>query len=497
MNIRISTERYFDLTADALVVPIFEDENLNEGQLKELNERTGGTIASLIERREFRGKSNELAYIHSISGLKSQRLLLIGLGKEEKFNSNRLRETSGTVARYLKGKRVRSVALVMPNKMDPETAALNLTEGLLLGLFESDTYKTKEQDSPLFSEFLIVGEAQAQSAMERGAERGKITGESVNFARELINEPSSDLTPKDMAERARVMASKTGLAVEILGEDQMRQLSMGSLLGVSKGSAEEACLIVLKYEHPDAGDQETVALVGKGITFDSGGISIKPSEGMEKMKYDMAGAAAVMGAMRAIGLLKPKARVVGVMACSENMPSGTAIKPGDVLRSMSGKTIEVINTDAEGRLVLADAITYAKQKLDAKRVVDIATLTGACTIALGNVYAGLLGNDDQMLEELKSAGQKSGERLWQLPLDEEYGEQLRSDIADLKNTGGRPAGTITGAYFIKEFAGDTPWAHLDIASTAWNGEKKPYLCKGPTGMGVRTFVNWILDRSNK
>jgi leucyl aminopeptidase len=496
MDVKIVTDKYYEVVADALAVPVYEGETTGEGLLKDLDERTDGTVSSILERREFRGKPNELAYFHLVSGLKARRLLLVGLGKAEKFTQNRLRETAGTVARALKNKRVRAVAFVSRDKTEPETTAQALVEGLYLSLFETDTYKTKkEEETTILNEFLIVAETGSREAMERGAGFGKVVGESVNFSREMINEPSSHLTPKDMAERARQMAESVGLSVDILGESQMSQLGMGSLLGVSRGSAEEAQLIVLKYEHPDARDSETLALIGKGITFDSGGISIKPSEGMEKMKYDMAGAAAVMGAMRAIGVLKPKVRVVGVMACSENLPSGTAIKPGDVLLSMSGKTIEVINTDAEGRLVLADAITYAKQKLGAKKLIDIATLTGAVTIALGSIYAGLLGNDEEMIKELIDAGRRAGERLWHLPLDEEYGEQIKSEIADIKNTGGRPAGTITGAYFIKEFAGDTPWAHLDIASTAWNGEKKPYLSKGPTGMGVRTFVNWVLDQS--
>jgi leucyl aminopeptidase len=265
-------------------------------------------------------------------------------------------------------------------------------------------------------------------------------------------------------------------------------------LGVSRGSAEEACLIVLRYEHPEANAEDTIALVGKGITFDSGGISIKPSEGMEKMKADMAGAASVMGAMRVIGQLKPKARVVGVMACAENMPSGTAIKPGDVLTSMSGQTIEVVNTDAEGRLVLADAITYAREKLGATKIIDLATLTGAVGIALGPVYTAILGTCQDLVNQIIATGNEVGERYWQLPLDEEYGEQLRSDIADLKNSGGRPAGTITGAYFIKEFAGDTAWVHLDIASTAVSNEKKPYLSKGATGVGIRTLVAWVMSQ---
>ncbi|MEW6733858.1 MAG: leucyl aminopeptidase [Acidobacteriota bacterium] len=494
MDVKTLTDKFHEIIADTLIVPMYEGEGTNEALLKELNGHTEGALASILEHREFRGKLNEVAYIHRAPGLKARRLLLVGVGKREKFSHFQLRQAVGTSARILKNKGVQTVAWVVRDNLNPEMSATAIVDAMLASLFEPDSYKTKEREERPFNQFLIIVPESIRVPIEVGATRGQIVGEAVNFARQLINEPSSNLTPKIMAEQAEQLAEGLPLNIDVLNEAQMRELGMGALLGVARGSNEEARLIVLKYEHPDAQNDETIAFIGKGITFDSGGISIKPSEGMEKMKYDMAGAAAVMGAMRAIAQLKPRARIVGVMACAENMPSGTAIKPGDVLRSMSGKTIEVINTDAEGRLVLADAITYAKQKLGATRLVDLATLTGACSIVLGPVYAGLLSNDETMSNSLIAAGQEVGERLWQLPLDEEYGEQLRSDIADLKNTGGRPAGMITAGYFLKEFAGDTPWAHLDIASTAWNSEKKPYISKGPTGIGVRLLANWILSR---
>jgi leucyl aminopeptidase len=496
MEVRTIVEQYGDVVADTLVVPVFEGESADDGLLKDLDEKSDRAISSLLERREFRGKPNETAYIHSAPGLKARRLMLVGIGKEDKFTHNQMRHAAGTAMRALKSKRMQTIAFLSRTGLDGETLGHSIVEGAHMALFDMDTYKTKERDEQVISEIVILTDDNNRSSVEKGAQRGKIIGESINIARQMSNEPGSNLTPKDIAKRSEEIAAASGLTIDLLDEAKMQELGMGSLLGVSRGSIEEARLIVLKYEHPDAKGDQTIALVGKGITFDTGGISIKPSEGMERMKYDMSGAAAVLAAMRSIGLLKPRVRVVGVMACAENMPSGTAIKPGDVLKSMSGKTIEVINTDAEGRLVLADAITYAKEKLGATHIVDIATLTGAIGVALGPVHIGLFSNSEQMINELVEAGKRAGERLWNLPLDDEYAEQIRSEIADMKNTGGRPAGSITAACFLKEFAEDTPWAHLDIASTGWNLDKKPYLSKGPTGVGIRTFVSWILSKSN-
>jgi leucyl aminopeptidase len=493
MEIKVSTDSFYQVSADALVVPIYEDESYQEGLGKELNEATEGVIASLFERKEFKGKSNETAYIHLAQGLKTKRLLLVGLGKQAKVDSSQLRQVAGTVARFLRTKKVKNLAFLLRDGVSKEQAGQAIAEGALLSTFDPDTYKTRDHDRSQVEEFLILSPSEHHTDLEKGLRVGKIIADSTNFSRNLVNEPSSNLTPKDMANSAEKIAKEADLTFEALDEEKMKELGMGALLGVSRGSAEEARLIVLTYSHPEASPDSTIALVGKGITFDSGGISIKPSEGMEKMKADMAGAAAVMGAMRAIGQLKPKARVVGVMACAENMPSGTAIKPGDVLTAMSGQTIEVVNTDAEGRLVLADAVTYAIEKLGATKIVDLATLTGAVGIALGPVYTAILGTCQDLIDQIISTGNEVGERFWQLPLDEEYGEQLRSDIADLKNSGGRPAGTITGAYFIKEFTGNTPWVHLDIASTAVANEKKPYLSKGATGVGVRTLVAWVMS----
>lgn len=494
MQITVVNSDLYESKADLIVFPVYEGEALNEGVTGELNARTEGLVGSLIERKEFQGKPNETSYVHTAPGLGAKRLLLVGLGKREKFHAGRLRELGGTAARVVKGKNLQTLALFVRPEFDAGRAGQNLVEGFLIGSLDMDTYKSDQKQMRVGTVELITS-VEALAEVQKGALKGQLMGEATNFARSLSNEPGSNLTPKDMTKHARRVASEVGLSIEVYGEEQMEELQMGAILGVSKGSEQEAQLIVLRYEHPEASKDELVALIGKGITFDSGGLSLKTSEGMEKMKYDMSGASAVLGAMKAIAGLKPKVNVVGVMACSENMPSGKAMKPGDVLRSMSGRTIEVNNTDAEGRLVLADAITFARQNLGATHIVDVATLTGAASIAFGQVYAAVLGNDQKMIDSVIAAGKEAGERMWQLPLDEEYGEALKSDIADCRNSGGRPAGTINGAFFLKEFAADTPWTHIDIASTGWNMESRPYICKGPTGMAVRTMAEWVLMRA--
>ena len=370
------------------------------------------------------------------------------------------------------------------------------TEGAVLGLFEPDMYKTQNKEERRIDELILVAAPPGNhdAELSAGVERGRIIAEAVNMARELSNEPSSVLTPTELAERAREVATRFGLDIDVLDESRMKELGMGALLGVARGSDEPAKLIVLRYtpdeSEPMGNDADVIAVVGKGITFDSGGISIKPAEGMEKMKYDMSGAAATLAVMRALAQLKPRINVIGVMPTTENMPSGRAYKPGDVLRAMSGKTIEVINTDAEGRLILADAITYAR-KLGATRIIDLATLTGAVSIALGPVNVAAMTNDQAFVDEVRAAAREVGERFWQLPMDDDYRDMIKSDIADIKNSAGRYAGTITAGWFLREFADDTPWVHLDIAGTAWENERKPHMAKGPTGVAIRSLINYI------
>jgi leucyl aminopeptidase len=501
MEVRAEFRKFYDVEADALVVTVYEGEAADEGALKELDERTSGIVGEVLGSDEMQGKQGDLVYLYRPGNLRARRLLLAGAGKREDFSFDTIRKVTGGAARFLRGKGARSMAILRRSTLDLERSAQAAVEGVLVGLFEPDTYKTENKEERRIDQLILVTSApESNEALARGVERGCIVGEAVNLARELANEPGSTLTPTELAERARETASRFGLEIDVLDEARMKEIGMGALLGVARGSDEPAKLIVLRYMPNEAelegNDGEVVAIVGKGVTFDSGGISIKPADGMEKMKYDMSGAAATLAAMRVIAQLKPPINVIGLMPAVENMPSGRAYKPGDVLRSMSGKTIEIVNTDAEGRLILADAISYAR-KLGATRIIDMATLTGACSIALGTINAAILGNDQSFIDRVRQAGREVGERLWQMPLDEEYRELIKSDIADIKNSGGRYAGTITAAYFLREFAEDTPWVHIDIAGTAWENERKRYMAKGPTGIAVRTVVNYICEHAVK
>ncbi len=496
MEVRAEFGKFYDVEADALVVTIYEGEKTNDGALKELDERTGGIVGEMLGTDEMHGKQGDMVYIHRPGNLRAGRLLLVGAGKREDFSLDTIRKVTGSAARFLRGKGARSMAALRRSQLDIGKSAQAAVEGVLLGLFEPDMYKTENKEERRIDELVLVAAAAgSESELASGVERGRIIGEAVNLARELSNEPSSTLTPSELAERAKETAGKFGLDIEVLDEGRMKELGMGALLGVARGSDEPAKLIVLRYTADEA-DLDVVAIVGKGITFDSGGISIKPAEGMEKMKYDMSGAAATLAAMRAIAQLKPKVNVIGVMPTTENMPSGRAYKPGDVLRAMSGKTIEVINTDAEGRLILADAISYAR-KLGATKLIDLATLTGAVSIALGTINVAILGNNQAFTDEVRDAAREVGERFWELPMDDDYREMIKSDIADIKNSAGRNAGTITAAYFLREFAEDTPWVHLDIAGTAWENERKPYAAKGPTGVAIRTLINYVCHHAAK
>jgi leucyl aminopeptidase len=480
------------INADALAVAVFKGEKADEGLLRTLDKAIDRLVSSVIKSEEFSAKEGETAYWHlSDSGLSTRRLLLIGCGERGDYGPRQISQMAGTAARFLRSKAAKSIAIVPRADLDVEKTAQSVISGAIMGLFEPDKYRTKEKEERQIERFEVVIEGADKKALERGVERGRIIGESANFTRDLSNEPGGHLTPTIMAERARKMAKEVGLAIDVLDQKQIEKLGMGSFLGVSRGSDEPPKMIVLKYTPPRKVKSDgLLALVGKGITFDSGGISLKPGENMELMKYDMTGAATVIGTMRAIALLKPNVPVLGVTPCCENLPSGKATKPGDVLRAMTGKTIEVINTDAEGRLILADGIAYAK-RLGATQIIDMATLTGAVSIALGDVNTAILGTDQELIDSFIAAGREVGEKFWQLPLDKEYSNQIKSDIADIKNVGGKKAGTITATAFLKEFADGVSWAHLDIAGTAWGDPATPYRSKGPTGIALRTLVEFI------
>jgi leucyl aminopeptidase len=447
--------------------------------------------SEVIASGEVTGKLFEASLLHRPAKLKAKRLLLLGGGKATAFTSAELRKLAGLAVRFLKPKGIRSFAFLAPEAgIASEEAVKAVVEGAFIGNFDPDVYKSDRKDQTI--DTLIVIARGNETELQKAMDEARVIGESQNFTRELVNEPSNRMTPTILAERARAMAQEVGLKCEVYGAEKIKELKMGAFWGVAQGSDEPPALIVLRYEPADAPATPVLGLVGKGITFDTGGISIKPADGMEKMKYDMAGGAAMIGAMRAIALLKPKTKVIAVICATENMPSGKAQKPGDVQIAMSGKSIEIINTDAEGRLVLADGLSYARQ-LGCTHLVDAATLTGAVVVALGYVNAGIFANDDKFYELFTSALGKAGEKFWRMPLDEDYKESIKSNIADIMNTGGRWGGAVTAAMFLKEFAEDTPWIHLDIAGTAWMEDSKPWIAKGPSGIAVRTLVELARD----
>jgi len=479
MDVKLQTGSVSQVDSDALVIVGFEGtppEGPAAGQIT-------GQIKEFYDSGEFSGKSGEVAVLHRPAGLSAKRLVLGGGGKRERFDSAELRKLTGVVVRALKSKGIHTIALVLdePFRSDDFTAAA--VEGAVLADLENDRYKTDpKKNEKHVDSFAVLGGSQA------GVDRGRIIAEAQNFSRDIANEPANVLTPTILADHAKKMASEFGLECEILDQDRLRQLGMGALLGVAQGSAEPPALIVLRYKPAKAPtSKDHLGLIGKGVTFDTGGISIKPSDGMEKMRYDMAGGAAVVGAMRAIAQLKPSIPVTALVPTVENMPGSKAQRPGDIVKSLSGKTIEVLNTDAEGRLILIDALTYA-QRMGCTHLVDAATLTGAIVVALGSVNIGAFTNNEAFLAKLLAASKAEGEKTWQLPMDEEYKELLKSNFADLQNIGGRSGGSITAAWFIRDFVDETPWIHLDIAGTAWLDDAKPYLAKGATGVGLRTFV---------
>jgi leucyl aminopeptidase len=441
--------------------------------------------AEVIASGEVSGKMFETSLLHHPAKLKAQRVLFIGGGKAKNFGAVELRRLAGAAVRALKSRGVRSFAFVAPGSIKAEDSVKAIVEGAFVGNFDSDTYKSDRKDQKI--DALTVVAQGDQAKLQALLDEARVIGESQNFTRGLVNEPSNRMTPTLLADHAKKMAREVGLKCEVFGAEKIKELKMGAFWGVAQGSDEPPALIVLRYEPAGAPAKPTLGLVGKGITFDTGGISIKPSDGMEKMKYDMAGGAAMLGAMRAIALLKPKVRVICIVCATENMPSGKAQKPGDVQIAMSGKSIEIINTDAEGRLVLADGLAYARQ-LGCTHLVDAATLTGAVVVALGHANAGVFASDDPLYERFRKAVEQAGEKFWRLPLGEEYLDAMRSNIADLQNTGGRWGGASTAAAFLKEFAEDTPWLHLDIAGTAWMDDQKPWIAKGPTGIAVRSLV---------
>jgi len=506
MNTNISSSTPSQVETDCLVVVVLDQSDKGQNAKNQSKKGQGekdtpapsvttsdaavrDAAKEVISSAEVTGKMFETTLLHRSAGLKAKRLLVLGGGKAKTFSASDLRKLAGAAVRTLKAKSLRSFAFVLPETSIGNADAVRaIVEGALIGDFEPDYYKSDRKNEKIDS-LTIVTQADAK-ALPSAIDAGRIVAESQNFTRDLVNEPSNRMTPAMLADRAKKMASEVGLKCEIYSTDKIKELKMGAFWGVAQGSDEPPALIVLRYEPEGAAKDVHLGLVGKGITFDTGGISIKPADGMEKMKYDMAGGATMIGAMRAIGLLKPKVKVTAVILATENMPSGKAQKPGDVQIAMSGKSIEIINTDAEGRLVLADGLTYARQ-LGCTHLVDAATLTGAVVVALGFVNAGIFASDDQMYDRFATALKQAGEKMWRLPLDDEYKELIKSNIADMANSGARYGGAIFAAMFLKEFAEDTPWIHLDIAGTAWMEDQKPWIAKGPSGIALRSLVEFV------
>jgi len=495
VQITLETQPYAALETDALASYLFEEPDPVQGRIAEIDHAAGGLLRRLVSSGEVTGKPLEMTLVHRPAGLKASRLLLVGAGKREKFDGATLRKIAGAALRYLKSRSVQRIAFLVRESDVTEDAAQAITEGALAANFEPDKYKTDKKNDKCVDSFLLAGYSDKERlAAEKGLSRGQIIAEAQNFTRELVNEPSNKLTPTLLAEKAEAMAKEAGLAVEILDEKRIADLKMGALLSVAQGSVEPPRMIIITYTPANAKPgSPVIGLVGKAVTFDTGGISIKPADGMEKMKYDMAGGATMIGVLRALAALKPSVKVICVVPSTENMPGGRAQKPGDIQTAMSGKTIEVLNTDAEGRLILADGVYYAKQ-LGATYLVDAATLTGAIVVALANINVGVFGSDQAWTDKLLASAKAVGEKMWQMPLDDDYREFIKGTVADIQNIGsGKGGGAITGAMFIKEFAGDTPWIHLDIAGTAWNDDAKPWLAKGPTGVALRTLVHLVMS----
>jgi leucyl aminopeptidase len=498
MKIQLEIAPLEQVEADALVVPVFDKESPGGGLPFEIaqtaNDLAGGWIEELYRSGEFNGKALEMAMLHRPPGMKARRLLVVGVGKSDKFSPDELRKAAGAALRHLKPKSSPVIALALNAGAEAAEQAAAGVEGAILGDYEPDQLKTDKKDVKSVDTF-VVAVPGGDESLGQVLEGAQILAESQNFARALANEPANRMTPAKLAERAHEMAGEAGLECYVLDREQMRQLGMGALLGVAQGSAEPPVMIVLRYQPLEPAGEAHLGLVGKGVTFDSGGISIKPSADMDKMKYDMAGGASVIGAMRAIARLRPPVPVTALIPAVENMPGSRAQRPGDIVTTLSGKTVEVLNTDAEGRLILADALTYARTTLGCTHLVDAATLTGAIVVALGHVNVGVFASDDGLRERVLDAAKAEGEKMWPMPLDDEYKEALKSAFADLPNVGNRWGGAITAAIFLKEFADTTPWVHLDIAGTAWLDDAKPFQAKGPTGVAVRTLArlaaNWV------
>lgn len=500
MEIKAGITDISKIRADAILLSVFEGVKKLSGDLANIDKALNGEVTKLIRQGEIKGKFSEVTIIHSLDKIPASRVAVIGLGKSKELNQDKIRVAIASACRTLRKACAKNIAAVLVgtgvSNIYPLNSAQAITEGAILGLYTFNRHITKKTEHEEIQRMVIVDhDTSNRKTIQRGIFEGKILAEAANLARDMVNEPANYMTPTRMAEEAKRIAEKYGLELEILEREQMKKLGMGAMLAVAQGSQEPPKFIVLKYWGNNSKTVD-IALVGKGITFDSGGISLKPSENMGDMKGDMAGGASVMATISAVAQFKPKVNVMAIVAATENLPSGTAVKPADILMAMNGKTIEVENTDAEGRLTLADALGYAN-KQGVKHIIDVATLTGACVVALGDITTGAFTNNQELVNKVLEAGAAVGDKIWQMPMFEEYKEQNKGGVADLKNTGGRKAGAITAALFVGEFAENTPWVHLDIAGTSLLDKPKGYYIKGATGVPTRTLIKLILSLDKK
>jgi leucyl aminopeptidase len=497
MKIQVKEGRISRVKDEIIMVGIFEGNDAIKSAARAVDNATAGMITEIIKRGDFKGELYKTFLIHKTQKIGLRRVLLVGLGKEKDCTLDKVRGSASYGARFIRDLGLKN--FIVPGTFAQLSKTSNtevvkaIVEGICLGLYTFKEYKTKKEGSPdkVIDGFTILAENSRECpAFREAAHSAEIMSRAVYLVRDLVSRPANSATPTFLASTARTIAKKHRLGCRVLGVDQIKKLGMGCFLGVARGSREPAKFIILEHKPRKTVQHDTIVLIGKAITFDSGGISLKPAQGMDRMKDDMSGGAAVIGIMQAVAEHAIPLHVVGLIPATENLPDGAALKPGDIITSLSGKTVEIITTDAEGRLILADALTYANRYQPAA-IIDLATLTGACIIALGSDVAGIMETDDKLVEKIKRASDLTGEKVWHLPLWDEYGELLKSDIADIKNAGGRDAGAITGGFFLKEFAGKTPWVHMDIAGPVWTEKDKPYIPKGATGFGVRLMVNLL------
>jgi leucyl aminopeptidase len=499
MRVEVKTGRAETAATEVLVLIHCEGESLSEQDALSVDKAMGGALTDLLKSKEFEGKPGELALLHTLRRIPAKRVLLVGVGKKAAVGLDTIRQAMGHAAKRVRQAKAASFTVAVPAIVPRDSSTIEIAqvmaEGAILGSYQFNAYRSDGTPGKDVEALTLLAPQKSQMRdLSEGIRRGTATAEAAVFVRDLCNHPSNVMNPSRIAQEAKAIAKETGVSLKILEQKDMEKLGMGALLGVARGSHEPPKFIVLEYRGSRKKADRPVVLVGKTVTFDTGGISLKPAENMEHMKADMTGGAEVLAAMRAAARLKLPLNLVSILPVTENMPGGRAMKPGDIVTTLSGKTVEVQNTDAEGRLILSDGLAYAGRYKPAA-LIDIATLTGACVVALGQFAIGMFGTDAGLKESMRKAGLRAGERVWEMPLWDEYFEQLKSDVADMRNIGGRGGGMITAALFLSKFAGDWPWVHLDIASTDWSERERAYIPKGPTGIGTRLLIQYLIDRT--